>query len=100
MLVLSRKLNQAIMIGENVKITVVEIREDHVRLGITAPREVPVYREEVYEKIKGENILASQISLDDLGKLQGIIKPVSPEGNRPPDKRKPTITSRKNMDKP
>lgn len=93
MLVLSRKLNQAIMIGENVKITVVEIREDHVRLGITAPREVPVYREEVYEKIKGENILASQISLDDLGKLKDVIKPVAPE---PSAKRKvPPLISRK-----
>ncbi len=47
MLVLSRKMNEAIMIGENVKIIVVEIRSDRVRLGIEAPKEVPVHRLEV-----------------------------------------------------
>ncbi len=52
MLVLSRKLNESIVIRDNIVITVVEIRGDKVRLGIEAPKEVPVHRREVYEAIK------------------------------------------------
>ena len=54
MLVLTRHKDEAIMIGDGIKIIVVEIRGDKVRLGIEAPREVPVHRQEVYEKIKRE----------------------------------------------
>lgn len=53
MLVLSRKKNESIVINDNVVITVVEIRGDKVRLGIVAPRDVPVHRQEVYEAIHG-----------------------------------------------
>ena len=52
MLVLSRKKNESIVIRDDIVITVVEVRGDKVRLGIEAPREVPVHRREVYEKIK------------------------------------------------
>lgn len=52
MLVLSRKKNESIVINDNVVITVVEIRGDKVRLGIVAPKDVPVHREEVDEAIK------------------------------------------------
>jgi len=55
MLVLSRKRNEQIVIAENVVITVVEIRGDKVRLGIEAPKDVPVHRKEVYEAIQREN---------------------------------------------
>ena len=51
MLVLSRKKNESIVIGDDVTIIVVEIRGDNVRLGIEAPREVPVHRREVYDAI-------------------------------------------------
>ena len=51
MLVLSRKKNESIVIDENIVITVVEIRGDKVRLGIEAPREVPIHRSEVYEAL-------------------------------------------------
>lgn len=54
MLVLSREKNERIMIGENIILTVVEIRGDKVRLGIDAPKDVPVHREEVYDAIKAE----------------------------------------------
>jgi carbon storage regulator len=54
MLVLSRKKNESIMIGDDVKIVIVEIRGDKVRLGIEAPKETPVHRHEVYEAIKAE----------------------------------------------
>ena len=52
MLVLSRKLNECIVIGDDITITVVEIRGDRVRLGFDAPKEVPVHRSEVYEAIR------------------------------------------------
>jgi carbon storage regulator len=52
MLVLSRKRNESIIIGDNIVVTVVEIRSDKVRLGIQAPLDVPVHRREVYEAIK------------------------------------------------
>lgn len=51
MLVLSRKKNESIVIDENIVITVVEVRGDKVRLGIQAPREVPIHRSEVYEAL-------------------------------------------------
>ena len=54
MLVLSRKRNEQIVIGENIVIVVVDIRGDKVRLGIEAPKSVPVHRKEVYEAIQRE----------------------------------------------
>lgn len=52
MLVLSRKLNESIVINQNIKITVVEVRGDKVRLGIEAPKDVPVHRQEVQDAIE------------------------------------------------
>lgn len=57
MLVLSRQRDESIFIGDNIKITVVDIRGDKVRLGIEAPTEIPVHRQEVYEAIQRENQL-------------------------------------------
>jgi carbon storage regulator len=54
MLVLTRKTNQSIMIGDDVEVTVLAVSRDKIRLGIAAPREVPVFRKEVYLSIKGE----------------------------------------------
>ena len=54
MLVLSRQRDESIMIGDDVEITIVDVRGDKVRLGITAPPEIPVHRREVYESIKRE----------------------------------------------
>ena len=54
MLVLTRKTNQSIMIGDDVEVTVLAVSRDKIRLGITAPREIPVFRKEVYLSIKGE----------------------------------------------
>lgn len=59
MLVLSRQRDESIMIGDNIKITVVDIRGDKVRLGIDAPTEIPVHRQEVYEAIQRENLRAA-----------------------------------------
>ena len=71
MLVLSRHRDQSIMIGDNIVITVVDVRGDKVRLGIDAPQEVPVHRQEVYEAIKRENQKSSRLGpaeTKDIGK--------------------------------
>ena len=60
MLVLSRKKGQSIIIGDNIEITVVEIQGDTVRIGVNAPREVAVHRQEVFEQIAAENQQAQQ----------------------------------------
>ena len=54
MLVLTRKTNQSIMIGDDIEISVLAVSRDKIRLGITAPRDVPVFRKEVYLSIKGD----------------------------------------------
>ena len=66
MLVLSRQKDQTIMIGDNIEITVVDIRGDKVRLGISAPSKIPVHRKEVYEAIQNENRKAANITLEDI----------------------------------
>ena len=82
MLVLSRQVDETIMIGDDIEVTVVDIRGDKVRLGITAPKEIAVHRKEVYEAIKRENREAAQVKLkpEDLPNLP---KP-NATGPRPP----------------
>jgi len=75
MLVLSRHRDESIMIGDNVVVTIVDIRGDKVRLGIEAPTEIPVHRQEVYEAIKRENQRASQVQPEDTRNLQPQSKP-------------------------
>lgn len=55
MLALSRKANESVVIGNDIKVTVLEIKGDQVKIGITAPKSVPVYREEVYAQIEAAN---------------------------------------------
>lgn len=69
MLVLSRGRDESIIIGDNVVVTIVDIRRDKVRLGIEAPGEIPVHRREVYEAIQRENRGSSQLDPKDLGEL-------------------------------
>lgn len=58
MLVLTRKTNQSIMIGDDVEVSVLAVSRDKIRLGITAPREIPVFRKEIYLSIKEEQVMA------------------------------------------
>ena len=62
MLVLTRKKNQAIIIGEDIEITIIDIQGDQVRLGIKAPKNVSVHRKEVFIEICQENIRASDVN--------------------------------------
>jgi carbon storage regulator len=90
MLVLSRRKDETIMIGDDVEITIVDIKGDTVRVGITAPRSVTVHRKEIYEAIKRENIAAAQQqAVPDkaaLGNMAALLKtkhPPSPGGPTP-----------------
>lgn len=69
MLALSRKKNEAIVINNNIEITILEIKGEQVKLGISAPKEVPVYRREVYLQIQESNKNAMSIDADALSKL-------------------------------
>lgn len=66
MLVLTRKLGEGIVIGDDVVITVVEMKGGNVRIGIDAPRNKKIYRQEVYNRVVNENKEASQWSMTDL----------------------------------
>jgi len=67
MLLLTRKLGENIRIGDDVKITIVEVKGNHVKLGIDAPPSVKVHREEIYERIQAENRRAREAELQNGG---------------------------------
>ena len=71
MLALARKTNQSIMIGNDIEITLLEIKGDQVKIGINAPKSVPIYRKEIYVQIQDENKKASEgeIDVEALNKL-------------------------------
>ena len=64
MLALARKINQSIMIGSDIEITLLEIKGDQVKIGINAPKSVPIYRKEIYMQIQDENKKASEGEID------------------------------------
>lgn len=90
MLVLSRQRDETIMIGDDVQITVVDIRGDKVRLGITAPRHIQVHRKEVYDAIKRENEAAAKLTPQDVPEVvdQNKHKDESEAGPEEGNKRK------------
>lgn len=72
MLALSRKKNEAIIINNNVEVTILEVKGDQVKIGITAPKEVPVYRKEVYLQIQEANREA--VNADGVEALRDLLK--------------------------
>jgi carbon storage regulator len=73
MLVLTRKAGEGIIIGDNIKITVIELKGGGVRIGIEAPAEQKIYRQEVYDRICRENMEATQWNPADLGDLSSTL---------------------------
>jgi len=73
MLVLTRKAGEGIIIGDDIKITVVELKGGGVRIGIDAPREMKIHRQEVFDRIKQENKEATQWDIADLNELSTIL---------------------------
>jgi carbon storage regulator len=84
MLVLTRRANQSIIIANDIVVTVLEVRGDQVRLGIKAPREVQVHREEVYAEIQRANREAAEVPTDVSVPLPSPPKGAAPRGPRPP----------------
>ena len=78
MLVLSRKKGESIIIGDNIEITVVDVQGDLIRLGIKAPKEVSIYRQELWEDIKNANQEATQ-TVANLGEKLNILKTFKPD---------------------
>ena len=74
MLILSRKKNESIMIGDDVEIMITDVSGEVVKLGISAPRRVSVHRKEVYEAIKAENLSASKASTAQLSSLSQFLR--------------------------
>ena len=72
MLALSRKKNESIIVNNNIEITILDIRGDQVKVGIAAPKEVPIYRKEVYLQIQAENQAA--VSADGMAALTDLLK--------------------------
>jgi carbon storage regulator len=86
MLVLTRRAGESIVIGDEVRVVVLDVRGDTVRLGIDAPRSVQVHRAEVYAEVQAANAAAAQV--EDLGqvaaRLQRLARPASPSRATPP----------------
>jgi|SRR5689334_22496247 carbon storage regulator len=93
MLVLSRQRDETIMIGDDIEVTVVDIRGDKVRLGINAPKEISVHRKEVYDAIRRENREAAQVKPEDLSGI-GKVPPGRPGGRQgsPPGAQPPAAS--------
>lgn len=70
MLVLTRKVNQSIVVGDDIEVVVLEVRGEQVRIGVRAPRTIAVHRKEIYEQIRQENLNAASASTEDLVSLQ------------------------------
>jgi carbon storage regulator len=80
MLVLSRVRGESILIGDDIEVTVIDVRGDKVRLGITAPKALAVHRKEVYDAIRRENLTAAQVKPEDLPGI-GKVAPKAAEAS-------------------
>ena len=72
MLALTRKKGESLVVNNNVEITVLDIRGDQVKIGISAPKDVPIYRKEVYLQIQKENEAASNV--DNVATINNLLK--------------------------
>lgn len=80
MLVLTRRSGESLMIGDDVVVTVLDVRGDVVRIGIRAPRSVPVHREEIFRELQTANREAASPNEDALAALRRMLRPGTPGG--------------------
>ena len=73
MLVLTRKLNEAIQIGDNVRLKILHISDGQVKIGIEAPSDVKIYRAEIYSEIEKQNVLAAKVKKSAAVKAAGLL---------------------------
>jgi carbon storage regulator len=74
MLVVSRKPGERLLIGESVEVTILSVRGDQVSLGVSAPREVPIHRQELLERIRRENQRAATLRADELAAMGATLR--------------------------
>ena len=74
MLILTRKLGERLAIGDDICITLLEIKGSQVKLGIEAPRSVEVHRQEVYERIRAENLTSSEVQSPDVSVAEALLR--------------------------
>ena len=79
MLVLTRKKGQSIIVGDGIEISVVDVNGDSVRIGVRAPREVSIYRREIYEAIREENISAARTASEMAAQFKKAATPTQEE---------------------
>jgi len=72
MLILTRKLGERITIGDDITITLLEIKGAQVKLGIKAPKSISIHRQEIYDRIRSENLNSSEISVSDLSEATSL----------------------------
>lgn len=88
MLVLSRKEDESIIINDNIEIKVVGIKQDQVKIGIVAPRDVKIFRKEIYDLIQAENIAAANAAAGGLSTLKEVLSQKEKEKEKEKDKEK------------
>ena len=74
MLILTRKLGERITIGDDISVTLLEIKGSQVRLGIEAPKGIGIYRQEIYERIRQQNLKASEVTASDLSEADSLLR--------------------------
>ena len=82
MLILTRKLGEQITIGDDITITLIEIKGSHVKLGIDAPKNVVIHRREIYDRIREENLGSSMVVDADLSRAESILGITGSKGNK------------------
>ena len=86
MLVLTRKVGEAIRIGEDIEVVITSIEQNKVRVGVRSPRAIPVYREEVYKKIQSDNRMAAVMEAGDLDSIMDLFSKEKDSGTPGPVK--------------
>jgi len=81
MLILTRKLGERITIGDDIVITLLEIKGAQVKLGIEAPRNISIHRQEIYERIRGENLESSNVNELDLARAATLLGSIGSKRN-------------------
>ena len=74
MLILTRKLGERITIGDDITICLLEIKGSQVKLGIEAPKSISIHRQEIYERIREENLRSSEVSASDLSNATSLLR--------------------------
>jgi carbon storage regulator len=77
MLILTRKLGERITIGDDIVITLLDIKGMHVRVGIEAPKHIEIHRQEIYDRIREENLKSSEVSDSDLTEAATLVQSIS-----------------------